>query len=128
MSKIPEFEYRFHAGKKTPSTVRFVIVGIVLGILADILAKYFKVPQQNIWDLIDEIGRTFKIEDINNLVLAHSQLLERRIERDIDGAIEDYLEETKEPPVKPIFTEEKGGETELGGEMRLTAPWKFDED
>ena len=128
MSKIPEFEYRFHAGKKTPSTVRFVIVGIVLGILADILAKYFKVPQQNIWDLIDEIGRTFKIEDINNLVLAHSQLLERRIERDIDGAIEDYLEETKEPPVVPIFTEEKEGETELGGEMRLTAPWKFDED
>ena len=128
MSKIPEFEYRFHAGKKTPSTVRFVIVGIVLGILADILAKYLKVPQQNIWDLIDEIGRTFKIEDINNLVLAHSQLLERRIERDIDGAIEDYLEETKEPPVKPIFTEEKEGETELGGEMRITAPWKFDED
>ena len=128
MSKIPEFEYRFHAGKKTPSTVRFVIVGIVLGILADILAKYLKVPQQNIWDLIDEIGRTFKIEDINNLVLAHSQLLERRIERDIDGAIEDYLEETKEPPVVPIFTEEKEGETELGGEMRLTAPWKFDED
>ena len=128
MSKIPEFEYRFHAGKKTPSTVRFVIVGIVLGILADILAKYLKVPQQNIWDLIDEIGRTFKIEDINNLVLAHSKLLERRIERDIDGAIEDYLEETKEPPVKPIFTEEKEGETELGGEMRITAPWKFDED
>ena len=128
MSKIPEFEYRFHAGKKAPSTVRFVIVGIVLGILADILSKYLKVPQQNIWDLIDEIGRTFKIEDINNLVLAHSQLLERRIERDIDGAIEDYLEETKEPPVVPIFTEEKEGETELGGEMRLTAPWKFDED
>ena len=128
MSKIPEFEYRFHAGKKTPSTVRFVIVGIVLGVLADILSKYLKVPQQNIWDLIDEIGRTFKIEDINNLVLAHSQLLERRIERDIDGAIEDYLEETKEPPVVPIFTEEKEGETELGGEMRLTAPWKFDED
>ena len=39
-----------------------------------------------------------------------------------------YLEETKEPPVKPIFTEEKEGESELGGEMRITAPWKFDED
>ena len=60
--------------------------------------------------------------------MAHSKLLERRIERDVDGAIEDYLEETKEPPVVPIFTEEKEGETDLGGEMRLTAPWKFDED
>ena len=89
MSKVPDFEYKFHIGKKKPSTVRFVIVGVVLGILADILAKYLKVPQQNIWDLIDEIGRTFKIEDINNLVLAHSKLLERRIERDIDNAIEE---------------------------------------
>jgi len=100
---------------------------VVLGILADILAKYLKVPQQNIWDLIDEIGRTFKIEDINNLVLAHSKLLERRIERDIDNAIEDYLDETEEPPVLPIFTEDEEGETALGGEMRLTAPWKFDD-
>ena len=128
MAKIPDFEYRFHFGKKRISTARFFIVGVVLGIIADLLHKYLKVPSEQIWDLIDEIGRQFKIEDINNLVLAHSQLLERRIERDVDGAIEDYLEETKEPPVVPIFTEEKEGETELGGEMRLTAPWKFDED
>ena len=127
MSNIPEFEHRFHFGKKRISTVRFVIVGVVLGIIADLLSKYLKVPSEQIWDLIDEIGRQFKIEDINNLVLAHSQLLERRIERDVDGAIEDYLEETKEPPVLPIFSEEKEGETALGGEMRLTAPWKFDE-
>ena len=127
MSKVPDFEYKFHIGKKKPSTVRFVIVGVALGILADILAKYLKVPQQNIWDLIDEIGRTFKIEDINNLVLAHSKLLERRIERDVDNAIEDYLDETEEPPVLPIFTEDEKGETELGGEMRLTAPWKFED-
>lgn len=127
MTKIPEFEYKFHVGAKKPSTFRFVVIGVVLGIIADLLSKYLKVPSQQIWDLIDEIGRTFKIEDINNLVLAHSKLLERRIERDVDSAIEDYLEETKEPPVLPIFTEEEEGETDLGGEMRLTAPWKFDE-
>ena len=107
--------------------MRCVIFGLVLGIIVDLLHKYAKISQQTLWDLIDEIGRTFKIEDINNLVLNNSQLLERRIERDIDNAIDDYLEETKEPPVLPIFTEEKEGETALGGEMRLTAPWKFDE-
>ena len=128
MTKIPDFEYKFHVGAKKPSTVRFVVIGVVLGLIADLLSKYLKVPNEQIWDLIDEIGRTFKISDINNLVLAHSKLLERRIERDVDEAVEDYLEGTKEPPVTPIFTEEKEGETELGGEMRLTAPWKFDED
>lgn len=128
MSKIPDFEYKFHFGKKKPSTFRFVMIGIILGIVVDLLHKYLKVSQQQLWDLIDEIGRTFKIEDINNLVLNHSQLLERRIERDVDGAIEDYLKETEEPPVLPIFTEEEEGETELGGEMRLRAPWSFDEN
>ena len=115
MAKIPDFEHRFHIGKERISTARFVIVGVVLGIIADLLSKYLKVPSEQIWDLIDEIGRQFKIEDINNLVLAHSQLLERRIGRDVDGAIEDYLEETKEPPVLPIFSEEEEGETALGG-------------
>ena len=128
MSNIPDFEHRFHFGKKRVSTARFVIFGVVLGIIVDLLHKYLKVSQQTLWDVIDDLGRTFKITDINNLVLNHSQLLERRIERDVDEAIKDYLEETKEPPVKPIFSEEKDGETELGGEMRLTAPWKFDED
>ena len=128
MAKLPDFEFKFHFGKKPVSTTRFVIVGVVLGIIADLLSKYLKVSDEQIWDLIDEIGRTFKISDINNLVLTHSKLLERRIERDVDEAVEDYLEGTKEPPVTPIFTEEKEGETELGGEMRLTAPWKFDED
>lgn len=130
--KIPDFDYKFHFGAKKPSTVRFVIVGIILGIIADLLSKYLKVSDERIWDLIDEIGRTFKIEDINLLVLSNSKLLERRIERDVDSAIEDYLEAEGKlnppPSVLPIFTEEKEGETELGGEMRLTAPWKFDED
>ena len=52
---------------------------------------------------------------------------ERRIERDVDKAIEGYWEESEkvnpEPPVIPIFSEEKEGDTPLGGEMRIRSPW-----
>ena len=125
--KFPDFHFKFHFGKKKKSPVRIMLVGFFLGILVDILHRYFKVSQESLWDLIDEIGREFKIEDINDLVLSYSHLLERRIERDVDRAIEDYWEESEkinpEPPVIPIFSEEKEGDTPLGGEMRIRSPW-----
>ena len=58
-----------------------MLIGFFLGFLVDFLHKRFKVSQETLWDLIDEIGREFKIEDINELVLSYSHLLERRIER-----------------------------------------------
>ena len=125
--KLPDFHFKFHFGKKKKSPVRLMLIGFFLGFLVDFLHKRFKVSQETLWDLIDEIGREFKIEDINELVLSYSHLLERRIERDVDEAIEDYWKEEDKinlpPPVIPIFSEEKEGDTPLGGEMRIRAPW-----
>jgi len=125
--KLPDFHFQFRVGKKKKDPVRLMIVGFFLGLLVDLLHRLFKVSQESLWDLIDEIGREFKIEDINELVLSYSHLLERRIERDVDRAIDNYWKEEDKinppPPVLPIFSEEEEGDTPLGGEMRVRAPW-----
>lgn len=126
--KIPDFEYKFHFGAKKLSTTRRIIVGVGLGILVDILSGVLKVKQSTIWALIDDIGRTFKIRDINELVLSNSNLLEARIERDVDAAIEEYNKETDEPKETSVFTETLEGDTPLGGEMRRTANYVVDMD
>jgi hypothetical protein len=115
--------FKFHYGAKKKSPKRIYIVGIVLALLADLLHSLLKVEKQTLWDLIDDIGRTFKIEDINDVILSNSKFLDRRIERDVDVALKDLKEQVKWEQVeisKPTFTETLEGETPLGGEMRST--------
>lgn len=125
----PKVEVRFNVGKKEKHPLHLHFVGIVLGLTVDVLYKYFKIPQEQLWDLIDEIGRHFNIEDINDLVLNSSQLLDRRIERDVTNAINDYKEQVEsEPEVQSVFSEIKEGETPLGGELRRRGAWTFEEN
>ena len=46
--------------------------------------------------------------------------------KDVDRQIEEMVEESE--VAKPVFSEEKEGETLLGGKMELRAPWLDDED
>ena len=73
--------------------------------------------------MIDEIARRLNIENINDVVKGNPLLLERRIKREVSNAIKDYhdMMDGTEPPVVPVFTEEKEGETPLGGELRLSS-------
>ncbi len=115
--------FNFHYGAKKKSPKRIYIVGIVLALLADLLHSLLKVEKQTLWDLIDDIGRQFKIEDINDVIIRNSKFLDRRIERDVDKALNDYKTEVKWDEVEtpqPTFTETLEGETPLGGEMRST--------
>ena len=75
--------------------------------------------------MVDEIGKELRIEDINELVLNSPELLQARIERELDGAIDDHLKETghKDPEVESVFTETLKGETPLGGGMRIRGKW-----
>ena len=115
--------FNFHYGAKKKSPKRIYIVGIVLALLADLLHSLLKVEKQTLWDLIDDIGRQFKIEDINDVIIRNSKFLDRRIERDVDKALNNYKTEVKWDEVEtpqPTFTETLEGETPLGGEMRST--------
>lgn len=115
--------FKFHFGAKSKSPKRIFIVGLLLALIADVLHSVLKVKKELLWDVIDDIGRTFNIEDINDVILANSKFLDRRIERDVDAALKDLKDEVEWEPVeisKPVFTETLEGETPLGGEMRST--------
>lgn len=115
--------FKFHYGAKKKSAKRLYIVGIVLALVADLLHSLLKVKKETLWDLIDDIGRQFKIEDINDVILSNSKFLDRRIERDVDDALKDLKDKVKWDEVEapqPTFTETLEGETPLGGEMRST--------
>lgn len=117
--------FKFEAGTKKKSMKRRYIVGIFLALLVDLLHTFFKLDQKTLWALVDEVGRKFKIEDINTIILMNSKLLEARIDRDVTSAIDDAKIEmghTDPEVTPPVFTETLEGETPLGGEMRLNHP------
>ncbi len=117
--KIPEFEVSF--GKKKKHPLHLYILGAVLGFIIDMLHRLLHVSPKDLWALVDQIGREFDIEDIQQLVLASPTLLNDRIRRDVDDAIKDVKPE--DPEIKSVFTEEKEGETPLGGELRIRGEW-----
>ena len=69
---------------------------------------------------------------LNSVMIQNPLLLEYKVHRDVDFAIEDYqvLTDEKEEVIieKPIFSEVKEGDTPLGGEMRLSAPYKTENE
>jgi hypothetical protein len=111
----------FVIGRKE-NVVKRGLINWLINVLVVLLRKVFKVDEGKVWDLIDEISRKFKIDDINDVVINNPVLLKRRIKREVDKAIEEYHDKMDEiePPLAPKFTEVKEGETPLGGELRLS--------
>ena len=123
--EVPEFEVKFHFGAKKIKKRDVFVAALFLNLAVTLLVRFLKVTPIQLWAIIDEIGRQYKIALINELILQSPELLEERISRDVDKAIDEYKDmvEWKEPEIKPVFSEKKEGETPLGGEMRLRAPW-----
>ena len=123
--KVPEFKVSFQFGKKKKHPLRLYVIGAVLSFIIDMLHTFMRIPSKDLWALVDELGKEFRIEDINELVLNSPELLQARIEREVDGAIDDHLKETghKDPEIESVFTETLEGKTPLGGEMRIRGKW-----
>jgi hypothetical protein len=90
---------------------------------------------ERLWDLLDEVQRSlFPQTIINDVLLQDPGVVERRVERDVDKAIREYEDLTRdsEPPRVPLprLIEKAPDNSEaqrlLGGEMRLCAPWVDD--
>ena len=60
---------------------------------------------------------------INKKINETPELLDYKVRRDVDRAIHDYEKEIEDEDPPPIFEETLEGETLLGGEMRIRAPW-----
>lgn len=132
-----KFDFQF--GKKRPDRNQIILVSVVLTALVASLSQCTRVPQERLWDLLDEVQRRFFPQTIiNDIIIQTPDKLNRRIERDVDKAIRDYERLTgysgtpkiplsrlieKDIDTSKCYTEEC---KKLGGEMRLCAPWLDD--
>ena len=124
--------FNFNFGKKKPDKKQIVLISIVLSGIVATLSQCSGVPQNALWDLLDEVQRSlFPQTIINDVLLQDPGVVERRVERDVDKAIREYEDLTgdSEPPRVPLprLIEKAPDNSEaqrlLGGEMRLCAPW-----
>ncbi len=124
--------FNFNFGKKKPDKKQIILISIVLSGIVATLSQCSGVPSERLWDLLDEVQRSlFPQTIINDIMLQDPGVVERRVERDVDKAIREYEELTKdtEPPRVPLprLIEKDPDNSEaqrlLGGEMRLCAPW-----
>ena len=127
------FKYNFKFGKQKTQVHEYAIIGFALSVLVPFLSLLLKTDEDSIIDLIDESQRTWWPDGkVNDYFINHPQLLSRRVEREVGSSIDTYNNLTGNSPdvilEEPVFTESTGGETALGGELRLSSPWMTDPD
>ena len=124
--------FNFNFGKKKPDKKKILIISVILSGIVATLSQCTGVSQKTLWDLLDEAQRNlFPQTIINDVLLQDPGIVERRVERDVDRAIREYEDLTRdsEPPRVPLpWLIEKALDSSeaqrlLGGEMRLCAPW-----
>jgi hypothetical protein len=154
--------FNFSFGKKRRGVIEWVKISILLEGIIEFLSNKFGIDKKKLWDIVDEIQRELLkrgwIDDtVNDYVINTPELLDQRIERDVDKAIEEYKKLEEPEPVnmknevilkeieKPKYTETQkkivkdavyyekepdGSKAQelLGGEMGIKASWNLDED
>lgn len=89
---------QFNFGNK--KSIKKVVINTLLfsGIIA-IVSQCTGIDEKDLTDLVDEINRDWvKNDAVNEQIITNPELLERRIERDVDKAIENYHRQVVEPP------------------------------
>lgn len=130
---------KFSFGNKRPDPPKIALVGVVLAAVVASLSQCSGVPSETLWDLLDEVQRQwFPQTVINDVIIKDPEKLNRRIERDVDSAIEEYKHLTGyyETPIIPLprliesdidkslcYSKECQS---LGGEIRMCSPWVED--
>ena len=128
--------FNFNFGKKKPDKKQIITISLILSVIVATLSQCTGVSERTLWDLLDEAQRTlFPQTIINDILLQDPGIVERRVERDVDRAIREYEDLTRdsEPPRVPLprLIEKAPDEAlcyseeckKLGGEMRLCSPW-----
>lgn len=125
-----KFDFQF--GKKKSSIFRYAIIGVVFTSLVTGVSQCTHIPEENIYDFIDEVQRKyFPQTDLNDIIINTPQLLERRVHRDVDKAIRDYEDLTGDDGsvrISPSYFSEKAPDKSnaqklLGGEIRICGSW-----
>jgi hypothetical protein len=123
-----KYDVEFYFGVRPVNTFTLYATAIFLSLAVNLISHYTKADKKNLWRIIDEIGKQYRIRVINKLIISVPELLSGRIDSEIDRAIIEYNREVDESEITPIFTEVDEGETPLGGEMRIQSPWNKKSD
>ena len=128
--------FNFNFGKKKPDKKQLILISAILSAIVATLSQCTGASQERLWDLLDEVQRRFFPQTIiNDVLLQDPGVVDRRVKRDVDRAIEEYerLTRDSEPPRVPLprLIEKAPDKAlcysedckKLGGEMRLCAPW-----
>ena len=127
--------FNFNFGKKKPDKNQIILISVVLSGIVATLSQCTGVSSERLWDVLDEVQRTlFPGTVINDVLLKDPNIINRRVERDVDKAIREYerLTRESEPPRVPLprLSEKApdGSEAQrlLGGEMRICSVWVDD--
>lgn len=155
-------KFNFSFGKKRKGIIEWAKLSIIFESIIEFLSNKFGIDKKKLWDVVDEIQRELLkrgwIDDtVNDYVITTPELLDQRVERDVDKAIEEYKKleepepvnmknevilkeiekdkytETQKKIVKDAVYYEKepdGSKAQdlLGGEMGIKASWLVDED
>ena len=118
-------EHKFHFGRKETTRKEYAIIGVILDLLHYWIVDRLKVSEKDFMQFIDELNSNFlHNQKLTDYIIRSDKWLDARINRELDSAIEDYTNSQSEVKIdSPTYTEELEGETPLGGEMRLTAPY-----
>jgi hypothetical protein len=131
-------------------------ISLIIEAIIEFVSRVFRIPKEKLWPLVDEIQREFLkrgwIDDtINEYIIKTPELLDQRVERDVDKAIEsyekveveevnmtnetilkevesgDYSEEQKKIVKEAVFYEKEPdgsvAQSLLGGEMGIRGKW-----
>jgi hypothetical protein len=132
-------------------------IALIIEAIIEFISRVFKIPKDKLWPLVDEIQRELYkrgwIDDtLNEYIIKTPELLDQRVERDVDKAIEnyekleepepvnmvneiilkeiesgDYTEEQKKIVKDAVFYEKEpdgsSAQSLLGGEIGIKAPW-----
>ena len=131
----------FKFGNQKPTIFKYAIVGVVLTSIIAGLSNCTGIHENKLWDLLDEIQRRhFPQGILNEFILKDPEKLNRRIQRDVDRALDEaipeynrFIEEA-DKIYKPKYIDEKNDETlcytdeckALAPPMRICAPWVED--
>lgn len=130
-----KFNFRF--GKKKKDIIEWAKISIILEGIIEFLSNKFGIDKKRLWDIVDEIQRELLkrgwIDDtVNDYVINTPDLLEQRVERDVDKAIKEYeKQEIKEADNFVFYEKDSDGSKAqelLGGEIGIRGIWEIDKD
>jgi len=130
-----KFDFQF--GKNKSSIFRYAIIGVILTSVVTGISQCTHILEEQIYDIVDQIQRKIPGKPLNDWIITDPILLDRRIKRDVNRAIDalnpeynriiseydkKYEQRYIEYPIDKsvCYTDEC---KKLGGEMRICAPW-----